>query len=752
MDIPQRIETIIQRRKQQLPEIEAAIQRIKQAREVVDGLDAFKDQLNKESSEFTEGLLSQLATVSTAEFYREYERSLTQLNRLHARFSREEVNISFVGRAGQGKSLVLQRISGLDGDVIPSSGGAMDCTGARSIISNRPGVETFAEITFFSEQEFLGIINKYLLNLFRGDAGQVTSVNAVNNLDKKRLQELVASDPVKSERMKHLSAYIDHAKDLKDKLGTHISVPKAEIERYVAQYNSKDPSIRYYDYLIVKEARIFAPFPYAGCGKIVLVDTIGTGATSLGVEEEMLRTVREDSDAIILMMRPEALRGRPGIEHYELLEQIINEVSPEYTEKMLFWLINRVEEGPSCNASSVPVIISALQQDKRPVAGYLNVNCWDKGDVENSLLAPVLEQMSAHLDEIDQTIIDRTNTMLADIENAYHKISSGMERAAVASISEDVRREFRNSKIANDDGIIGRLFYSLQRLFLKYEAQMDLDCEPLKQAAGVRLKNILRALPSEEEILKIRRTGQSPQAIIMRLADMLRIQIVNDFLGLNEPLSKLVLDMKRNIVHCLADKEYGNLALVISADPEDPAEWLTALRNSLDPNEFPMICRALQPLEDFELRMENFLIYKVRRCLTPIDWFELAQTPQLQGGIRDEDVLVGDIQFQLQNNLEIIYRNIREELENYYSFPNTAMYAVVRDFSDRASCAYNASGKSVKVEWQDLYENSIRQLWPEECKTYYEQKEHSDRWNDLCDKVQTCAAAGYFKINRKDAF
>lgn len=751
MNIPQKIETIIQRRRQQLPEIKTAIQRIQEAHAVVERFDAFKDQLNGETSEFTDGLLAQLATVSTDEFYREYERSLAELNRLRARFSREEVNISFVGRAGQGKSLVLQRISGLGGDVIPSSGGTMDCTGARSIITNRPDEETSADITFFTEQEFLAIVNKYLSNLFPDSVYKVTTVDAVSNLNKTKLQSVVSSDMVKSERMKHLAAYIDHAKELRSKLGTRITVPKEDIERYVAQYSSQDPSIPYYDYLIVKEARIFAPFPYADCGKIVLVDTIGTGATSLGVEEEMLRTVREDSDAIILMLRPEALRGRPGVEHYELLNQIIDEVSPEYTEKMLFWLVNRVETGPSRNADSVPAVISMLQQNNRPVAGYLDVNCWEKEKVEKDLLIPVLEQMSAHLDEIDQMIIDRTNKLLAGIEQAYHKISVIMERAAVASISEDVRREFYN-EIQGRNGIIGRLTGSLQDLFIQYEEHKDDNCEPLVQEAKVKLKNILRILPDTEEILQMLKNGTLiPHEVLIYFADMLRLQIVNDFLGLNEPLDTLVLAMKREVAHCLADANIGDLVAVVDADPDNPVEWLETLRSSLDSRRFPMIRQALKPLEDFNLRMENFLIYKVRCSLKPIDWLKGGKLPPLPE-TTDKQVLASDIQFHLRHNLEIIYQNVKKELDEYYSFPNTAMYAVLRDFYDRVSRACDETGKDVTEEWRELYENSIRQLWPEKYRACYAQKERSDEWNNLCDEVRSCAVAGYFRINRKDTF
>lgn len=97
--------------------------------------------------------------------------------------------------AGQGKSLVLQRISGLEGDVIPSADGS-DCTGARSVISNRPGMETQAEITFYSEQEFVGIVNRYLKEIFKTDIYCIGSVAEISRLNMAELKGKIRYDQV----------------------------------------------------------------------------------------------------------------------------------------------------------------------------------------------------------------------------------------------------------------------------------------------------------------------------------------------------------------------------------------------------------------------------------------------------------------------------------------------------------------------------------------------------------------------------
>ena len=748
MDIPQKIETIIQRRKRQLPEIEAAIQRLEQARAVVERFDAYKSQLSGESSEFVDDLSAQLATVSTDDFYREYKNSLTELNLLKARFSREEVNISFVGKARQGKSLVLQRISGLEGDVIPSSDGT-HCTGARSIISNDPNSEVTAKIDFYTEREYVDIVNTYIEEIFKGDIQPVFSAAEINRLNLKQMRSRIAYD--QEALFERLEKYVNHVDEFLDKFGSQVTISKYKIESYVAQYSSKDHGRKYYTYLGVKQADIHAPFPCKQCGHIVLVDTIGAGDMALGIEKDMIAAV-QNSDAIILVLCPNPGADIMFKDEYDLMPLIARAVTPEYAEKMLFWLMNRRETADYNNAHRIPKLIDDLKaKDNLPVAQYLNVNCWETEEVENNLLMPVLEQMSDHLDEIDQMIIDRTSKLLANLEQTYRKISSSMKRAAVASISEDVRREFSGEITNKRTGIRGRLFGSLQELFVQYEKRKDDNCEPLMQEADIKLKNILRILPGTEEILKLLKNGMYPVEVLIYFADMIRLKIVNDFLGLNELLDELVLKMKREAVHRLADTNIGGLKAVVDADPDNPVEWLERLRNDLDSRRFPMIRHALESLEDFNLRMENFLIYQVRCSLKPIDWLKGGSMPQL---LTTDDLqeLADDIQFHLRDNLEIIRQNVMKELDDYYSFPNTAMYAVLRDFWDRISRTCNEEGKEVANEWQVLYEDSIPELWPEKYHACNAQKKRSAEWNDLCDAIQSCAAVSYFRINRKDTF
>ena len=80
------------------------------------------------------------------------EQEQKQLAQLNERFLRQTINIGVVGRARQGKSRLLQSISGLGNSVIPDGNGS-HCTGAVSRLIYRPN-QTTADVHFYSRTEF----------------------------------------------------------------------------------------------------------------------------------------------------------------------------------------------------------------------------------------------------------------------------------------------------------------------------------------------------------------------------------------------------------------------------------------------------------------------------------------------------------------------------------------------------------------------------------------------------------------------
>ena len=449
MGIPEKIDRIIAARQAKVPQLNEALRKFREIKSSVDCLNEFRQSLPESESE----LSNKLNSIVTDSFYKEYDLASQELERLIKRFSRKHIHMSFVGKAGQGKSLVMQNISGLKGDVIPSSDGS-DCTGAKSVITNSDSDNVNAEIEFYNSREILDIVNKYLESIWGKDSEiyQKYNVGTTSEIKKLPIEELDKALDRKegdaSSKFKHLRNYIKHISDFEEYIGRKITIPAEKIEEYVAQYKNDDQSQKYYKFLGVKGANIKCRFPCSDCGKIVLVDTIGLGATSLGVEDAMRDAISNDSDAIIYMFRPDPLRPRLSSDDYKIIDKIAKWVSPDYAREMLFWVFNRVETSKGENTKLIPELMEEVKEQKASnaisVCQFIDVNCYDRNKVEKLLLLPILEQMSSRLENIDRLLIERFQERVTSIHAIYRNLSNQLQAMfSKTYVSPNMHRHFR---------------------------------------------------------------------------------------------------------------------------------------------------------------------------------------------------------------------------------------------------------------------------------------------------------------------
>ena len=739
MDIAEKINEIVKKRQEKIPQIIQMQQRLTQINEVVADLENTCQEMlekNLESSvciaKENLTIFEQLRTIDTATFHNYYDNVQDLLEQLKIRFSRKQIHISFVGRAGQGKSLVMQNISGLSGEIIPSSNGE-DCTGAKSIITNSGDDTVTAEITFYTRKEYKDIVNKYLSEIFGKDVYEIDSVDEIEGLKQKQLQSKIdITSAQKQSLYLQLEKYIEHSAEVIPLLGSVKKIPAEEIESYVAQYNSKYKEQKYFIYLGVKVANILCAFPYKDCGKIVLVDTIGLGATALDIREQMLETVSNDSDVILLMTRPDAQRPRIEQDDIDIVNDISKKMTADYTRRMLFWIINEVNSDVSNNTAGIPFIMETLKKmPDFPVADKLRVDCKDKETVEKKLLVPVLEKLSSNLPEMDDVLLDKAEKSLYRLYQEYHLIANKIGETFKASVDEDAKREF-DSKIVD---IIGKMTNSVRKLYLEesYGIERRNVCEKLKKASEEKLKNIWKLVPEKEAVMEVLNVGINHQINVYEIfTNQIRIAIINDFLKLNVTLHDLVKKMKQDVLHCLADEDKGKLGRLMKVSTENEDEWLEKMISYLSGYpRYKLIVEALKKLADFDLKMESYLIYRVRNHLDVIDLSVLGRV-DIKGNSKEEQA--NDIIFLLEHNLEIVYKSIKEELEPLYSYPNSALWAVVKDFYDRIAYAKGEKRK-VTDEWRYLYEDSIPYIWEDEYRIYQNQKGVSDKWNSLVNRI-----------------
>ncbi len=238
-------------------------------------------------------------------FIESVNREVAALEKLKSRFSRDTIKIGVVGRARQGKSRLLQSLTGLTASEIPD-GDRQHCTGVRSTIYHKPNVETYAEVWFHSEQSFLDeIIDPYYEKLYLG-AKPVT----VEEFATKPLPNLpgeLRGSAVNGAMYDHLTRYYRGLSSYRHLLreSSPRRILKDEIREYVAQ-DTVDGERIYFNYLAVREVNIFCSFPNVDVEQIALVDMPGLGDTGIGDEERLVKTLGQDVDAVLFVRMPKS--------------------------------------------------------------------------------------------------------------------------------------------------------------------------------------------------------------------------------------------------------------------------------------------------------------------------------------------------------------------------------------------------------------------------------------------------------------
>lgn len=757
MGIPEKINEIVTTRKQRLPRIEKIEQSMEQANDVIKRLEYLHQQTKKpEVSTELEPLMKfpevvdTIRLLDTTKFRKDYEAVRHTLQWLKTRFARESVHISFVGRAGQGKSLIMQNISGLSGDIIPSSDGS-DCTGAKSIITNVEDSTVRAEITFYTPEEYLKIVTEYLDEIFGKGVIPLSSVEQISALENAELSKrLLGADAKAQSLYDKLEQYIEHTDaDLITRLGTTIVVPAPEIEQYVAQYSYTDKTRKFYKYLGVKVANIMCTFPCKQCGNIVLVDTIGLGATSLNLREQMLQTVRDDSDMIVLMDRPDAQRPRLEAEDVSIVKDIGDKMNKDYTRKLLFWVLNKVTSGSGCNEDGIPEIKARILQRDYPIAGVMEVDCFQREEVENNFLLPALEELSKSLPDTDDDLLTEAQAKLNCLYEDYHEIVKNLNASVTKTVNANASHEFA----PRVDGTIGNLTNAIRDLYLvgPYAERRDEPSEEFKRGVEQKLCNLFIRLSDAKKIarekLDIGTINQFNAYEYM--TDRMRLEIIDDFLDLNAPLHELVLNMKRAIIQIMISN--GRLDAIVRVDPSDPDAWLDAFIGVLEDSQedYTLIKAAVNKLREFDIKMEGILIYRVRKSLSVIDLSMQKQGPELRGDLAHKDELAEDILTWLKDAMEKVRNEICKGLSSLYSYPNGALWAAIKDYYDRAVYAQQGDHlvpHTVQTEWKYFYQDNIDRVWPEEYRVYLERRGHSKGWNELVETARKCDNKAVFSI------
>lgn len=662
-------------------------------------------------------------------FMLQLQKCQTECERLEKRFNRDTINISVVGRARQGKSRLLQSISGLRDEVIPASNGG-DCTGAKSVIANNAG-QTYAKVVFYNEVELIEQIQKYLDTI--GIARHIGSMSQIKNLQSD-VDTFVASLSSKTGKQQslfqHLRKYVEHYEDYAEHIGTvKDNVPESEIRNFVAQYDvNMEPT---FAFLAVKEVYIYTQFPVNDAGKIVLVDTIGLGDTSLGIREKMIHTLRDDSDAAILVRLPSANGDSIRVEDDELYDLICDAMGTEALSKWLFFALNVCDA--LGNHNSGKAMEEALKDRKLNFAFIKKVNCGERSEVEQNLLMPILEYLTSNLSEVDNNLMIKANEQFVDAYQKYFDLCAKMQNVLSGGFKKSLQSGGLFDELYEDKLELARL---IEVLIKKYSNRNE-ECDVIRDEVKAVIRNIASHCPTSDEIHH-RLTAGGPEAypnnVYNYYADNLRAAVRDEFEEINRStIADLQDGFKIEVCEILKSEEGGRLKFIpLQTElPEDnDIMWLGAIiEEKLD--KYPLVAEAFKDIYDYRLNIEGLLEFKANRALDSLDpspQNEKFIQPVFQGQTTEE--IVELIEQTLMSAIPIVADEMMAGIKELLIIPYNSFNARIRKLNDRI--IFKKDGRR---ELKNFYRENATAIWPEDFKNIAGKEVALGQLNDYNERM-----------------
>lgn len=668
------------------------------------------------------------------------QKCLAECGRLEKRFNRETINISVVGRAGQGKSRLLQSISGVENDIIPADTGG-DCTGAKSTIANSKG-KTYAHIRFYTEQEIVTQVNAYLEKL---DATHLTIGSAVR-IPTIPVDSIDVATTTQESLLGQLRKYVEHYDKYCDNLGNEIDVSdKSRIRYYVAQYDTGKPDKHFYAYLGVKEVTIYTEFPTEDVGKIMLVDTIGLGDTSLDLEKKMLDTLVNDSDAAIVVRKADAQRDGIRNEDDQLYDMLANALGNSGLEYWLFYAINAC--AALHNEVTGNILMEAFQKKQasgaQQFADLTLVDCASEKAVREKLLLPMLNFLAENLQNVDNNLMREANTQFVDCYQKYFDLCAKVGNVLSGGFRKSLQTGGLFDELYEDKLGLTR---ELKALMDKYAAQ-NAKCEAISDNVKSIIRNIASHCPTQDEIRhRLTSGGEKGHApnVYLYYADNLRAVIRDEFEEINKStIVNLQDDFKKEVCDVLGDDNGGRMKRIpIQGElPGNPISWMEALMEE-KMSGYPLIVEAIRDIIEYRLNIEGLLEFKVDNALACLDYYPQNSKFVMPdfNGLSDDDI-VFDIEQTLQNAIPIVADDLLEGIQELLIIPYHSFRARIRKLNDRL--VFKKEGQR---ELKNFYRENAPAIWPEEFKNVASKEMALGQLNDCCDALNSKRAKELFII------
>ena len=655
---------------------------------------------------------SKLQNLTLTEFERRVREELTTLHRLKARFSRNTLNIGVIGSMGQGKSTLLQSLTGLTNQVIPAFPGKA-CTAARSKISHQDGRSTEARIEFHSHDSFL----REVILPYYDKLGLEPKPSSFEVFASSPLPDLPSEDDhtqtniynrLKNDYHRHTDQYREYLG--RDPLRVQ---DESQISSYVAQ-NYQDNQLVNYQCLAVKSVEIACSFPFDEIGAIALIDVPGLGDFRLGDESLVIEALGQEVDFILFMYKPSKDRAnfeQRDTQLYNLASKALNNLS-----RRSIFVLNADRNGENqegCRSLKQDLDSNAVRM---PVLESVIADCSSPEEANTQVLETVLNQLRTNITELDQAYAQEKITSL---DSSLQALKGDLEAAQsiLPKISHNtiIKQYFRKF-----DEFWNVITNELEKLMGELIENRDTPDENLRN----QIEQVLTKcrddvkFPSLDEIEELRRNKGAYRDTYTAYLQDLRTSLSLKFLEMDEGLKKTIEGAKEKVANVLIDKcELGGLT------DARGCEFIAEVAQDM-PKEYSELKTSFQILSEFTLSYRGLIQHRIRRQLdglNPDNAYELTK---------------GDEAKKIAENLESSYKeavyNCEESLKDFFVEPSQASFAIVEEFCDRILRAKNAED-----QWREFLLDNKEKIWTSEFGKLQEQVDSVQIWVNNLKTINT---------------
>ncbi|MFW6054309.1 MAG: hypothetical protein ACOC9D_00280 [Thermodesulfobacteriota bacterium] len=705
--------------------------------------ESFKKDVEEKKIQKIKGLQQSCSEIKSEIAYQ-----LGQLDKLRSRFSRQTLNIGVVGLARQGKSRLLQSLTGLGPMEIPD-GNRTDCTGVRSSITDNQG-EFSATVSFYSPSSFLDeIISPYFVNLGLGAKPLSLVEFAANPLP--GLPVKLKDSAVAKAQYAYLQRYHESYPRYKNLLGEEPrQISREQIREYVSQ-SSADGSEPFHNFFVVQEVQIQCPFPASDCSDIGFVDMPGLGDTGLGNEDRLLKAMAHEVDLLFFIRLPSPSGDSWNETDIMLYDTCARAVSELPLQDWSFMILNRTRAEADLG-DNLANCKDLEDQIKIKGSGFFEIviaDCSDQGEVMQKILDPALEYLTDHIEEIDAKYVQKKHDQLLEIRKNIDRLfaqATPEKILGAESIGSNEEQQFLDLFEDAWQEMVHRFEQLLNELFQTRDSSNVHFVQSIKEVIEEAQHDT--GIPDLEKIERQRAEEKSYDGAFYYFLNEIRAHLSNKFLNLDESLSFTTEEAKQSVDRVL--KAHGGLSSLSNAEGTDFLRQLYELGN-VPGYDFRLIQDALNILISFKLSFRGLIQHRIRKQmdnLTP-DRIEFKRFNMLnslkislRGLVKREKITNAEtLQHYLQDAHQNVLGKIESALKEFHYEPNQAIFAIVEEFTDRAFRA-----KGVRNQWQTFYRMNRASIWPEQFKKIAQGTYLRQRWQTLVQNILSACRTGEWEL------